>query len=100
VKPMVDPERVCIWRESGVRRLVLCWCVWQEFSFSSSVDFSHTHTHTHTHIYIYRYIYIYYRLYTFNAICKDNAAMNCRLLLFIQKTFIPSTMRGNVTLVI
>jgi hypothetical protein len=29
---------VCVWRESGVRRSVLCWRVWQESGFSRSED--------------------------------------------------------------
>jgi hypothetical protein len=27
-----------VWRESGVRRSVLCWCVWQESGFSRRED--------------------------------------------------------------
>jgi hypothetical protein len=29
---------VCVWRESGVRLSVLCWCVWQESGFSRRED--------------------------------------------------------------
>jgi hypothetical protein len=36
VGPMVGSGGVCLWRESGVRRSVLCWCVWQESGFSRS----------------------------------------------------------------
>jgi hypothetical protein len=34
VAPMVGYGGVCVWREPGVRRSVLCWCVWQESGFS------------------------------------------------------------------
>jgi hypothetical protein len=34
VAPMVGSDGVCVWRESGVRQSVLCWCVWQESGFS------------------------------------------------------------------
>jgi hypothetical protein len=39
---------VRVWRESGVRRSVLCWCVWQESGFSRCED-----------------------VLTFNLVCKD-----------------------------
>jgi hypothetical protein len=39
---------VCVWRESVVRRSVLCWCVWQESGFSRRED-----------------------VFTFNLLCKD-----------------------------
>jgi hypothetical protein len=38
VAPMVGSGGVFDWRESGVRRSVLCWCVWQEFGFSRRED--------------------------------------------------------------
>jgi hypothetical protein len=28
----------CFWLDSGVRRSVLCWCVWQESGFSRRED--------------------------------------------------------------
>jgi hypothetical protein len=36
---MVGSGGVCVWRESGDRRSVLCWCVWQESGFSRREDF-------------------------------------------------------------
>jgi hypothetical protein len=38
VAPMVGSGGICVWRESGVRRSVLCWCVWQESDFSRRED--------------------------------------------------------------
>jgi hypothetical protein len=38
VAPMMGSGGVCIWHESVVRRLVLCWCVWQESGFSRRED--------------------------------------------------------------
>jgi hypothetical protein len=35
---MVGSGGVCVWRESGVRRSVLCWCIWQESGFSRRED--------------------------------------------------------------
>jgi hypothetical protein len=35
---MVGSDGVCVWRESGVRRSVLCWRVWQESGFSRRED--------------------------------------------------------------
>jgi hypothetical protein len=52
--------------ESVVRRLVLCWCIWQKSGFSAVKMFSHL-------------IYFIKKLCnccTFDAICKDNAAAN------------------------
>jgi hypothetical protein len=50
-------------RESGVRLLVLCWCVWQVTvkMVSHSINFTKK----------------CYKSCTFNAICKDNSATNC-----------------------
>jgi hypothetical protein len=38
VAPMVGSGGVSVWRVSGVRRSVLCWCVWQESGFSCRED--------------------------------------------------------------
>jgi hypothetical protein len=38
MEPMVGSGGVCVWRDSGVRWPVLCWCVWQESGFSSHED--------------------------------------------------------------
>jgi hypothetical protein len=35
---VVGSGGVCVWRDSGVRRSVLCWCVWQESGFSHRED--------------------------------------------------------------
>jgi hypothetical protein len=52
--------------ESGVRRLVLCWRVWQECGFSRSED-----------VFTFNLVLkTFYKLCTFDAICKDNAAVN------------------------
>jgi hypothetical protein len=59
-----------VWRSLplvGVWRSVLCWCVWQESGLSRREDVSHL---------IY-FIKTCYNFCTFNAICKDNAAINC-----------------------
>jgi hypothetical protein len=52
VVPVVGSGGDCVWRESGVRRSVLCWCIWQEPVTC-------------------------YKFCTFSATCKDNAAINC-----------------------
>jgi hypothetical protein len=36
--PTVESSGVCVWRESGIRRSVLCRCVWQESGFSRRED--------------------------------------------------------------
>jgi hypothetical protein len=36
--PVVGSGGVCVWRESEVRRSVLCWCVWQESGFGRLED--------------------------------------------------------------
>jgi hypothetical protein len=36
--PVVGSDGVCVWRESGVKWSVLCWCVWQESGFSRRED--------------------------------------------------------------
>jgi hypothetical protein len=52
-------------RESGVRRLVFCWCVWQESGFSRRED-----------VFILNLLHKEILVCTFNAICKVNAATN------------------------
>jgi hypothetical protein len=39
--PMVGYGGVCVWREPGVRRSVLFWCVWQECGFGRLEDVFH-----------------------------------------------------------
>jgi hypothetical protein len=86
--PMVGYGGVCFWRESGVRRSVLCWCVWQESGFSRSED---------VFIKIY-FIKRFYKFCTFNAICKDDSAINYITIQHKRGTF-PSTLTGDNTLV-
>lgn len=38
--PMVGSEEVCVWRESGVSRWVLCWCAHQPSDVSRREDIS------------------------------------------------------------
>jgi hypothetical protein len=38
VLPAVGSGGVCVWHEYGVRRSVLCWCVWQKCGFSRCKD--------------------------------------------------------------
>jgi hypothetical protein len=50
-----------------VRRSVLCWCVWQESDFSFRED-------------VFTFNLVKNKFYKYcisNAICKDNATINC-----------------------
>jgi hypothetical protein len=67
VAPIVGSGGVCVWRESGVKRSVLCCCVWQESGFNGREDVSHF-------IYFFKK---FYKFCTFNAVCKNNSAINC-----------------------
>jgi hypothetical protein len=81
---MVGSGGICVRRESGVRRSVLCWCVWQEPGFSRRED-----------------VFTFYALHgfcTFNVICKDNAAINCITVQHKRGSF-RSTLKGYATLV-
>jgi hypothetical protein len=89
VAPMVESGGVCVWRVSGVRRSGFCWCVWQESGFSRRV-FSHL-------IYFFKK---FDKFCTFNAIFKNNAAVQCDVLLFNTESSFPSTLTGYTTLVI
>jgi hypothetical protein len=62
VAPVVGSSVVCVWRESGVRRSVLCWCVWQESGLSRCED-----------VFTFN---LFYKFSTFNSICKDKDAIN------------------------
>jgi hypothetical protein len=54
--------------ESGVRRSVLCWCVWQEPGCSRREDvFTFNLLKTENLL----------KFCTFNAMYKDDAAINC-----------------------
>jgi hypothetical protein len=67
-KAMVGYGRVCIWQESGVRELVLCWCIWQKSGFSC-------HDEVFTINLLYKEICMFCKFCTFHAICEDNAAI-------------------------
>jgi hypothetical protein len=85
VAPMVGSGEVCFWLESGVRRSVLCWCVWQESGFSRRED-----------VFTFNLLKNkLYKLCTFNAICKDNAAINC-ITVQHKKVSLPSTITGHM----
>jgi hypothetical protein len=59
---MMGSGRICVWRESGLVLVRL-----QESSFSRRED-------------VFTFDLVYketYKFCTFNAICKDNAAINC-----------------------
>jgi hypothetical protein len=84
VAPEVGSCGVCVRRESGDRRSVLCWCVWQECGFGRRED-----------VFTFNAIYT---CFTFSAICKDNAAINC-LLLNTGGSF-PWTLTGHATKVL
>jgi hypothetical protein len=63
--------------ESGVRRSGLCCCVWEECDFSRRegiVTFN-------------LILQKFYKFCSFNTICKDYFAINCRVLLFNTKNF-------------
>jgi hypothetical protein len=61
---LVPSGGACFWWESGVRRSVLCWCVWHEFRFGRREDFfSH----------LFHLIKTLYKLCTFNAIWKGRS---------------------------
>jgi hypothetical protein len=67
----------------GVRRSVLCWCVWQECGFSRRED-----------VFTFNLVIKrFYKYYTFNAIYKDNAAKNC--ITVQHKRFIPVNFDGS-----
>jgi hypothetical protein len=68
---MVGSRGVCVWRESGVRRSVLCWCIWQESDSSHREDVFTFNSH------LIHFIKIFYKFCTFSAIFKDKAALNC-----------------------
>jgi hypothetical protein len=72
---------------SGVKRSVLCWCAWQESGVSCREDFSHL---------IY-FIRKFYKCYNFNAICTDNATINC-IAVQHKETFILVPLTGHITL--
>jgi hypothetical protein len=38
VVPAVGSGEICFWRESGVRRSVLLWCVWEVYGFNRRED--------------------------------------------------------------
>jgi hypothetical protein len=58
--------------ESGVRRLILSWCVWHEYGFYRREDFSRLNS----------FLKIFCKFYTFSAMCKECCS---RVLLFKTK---------------
>jgi hypothetical protein len=38
VASRVGSGGACVWRKSGARRLVVCWCIWQECGLSRCED--------------------------------------------------------------
>jgi hypothetical protein len=82
--PVVGSGGFCVWREAGVRRSVLCWCVWEESGLSDcQYVFSHL-INFKTNCYQYR---------TFNVICKDNSAIYC-IIFQHKKIFMPVNSNG------
>jgi hypothetical protein len=66
IAPMVRYSGVCVWWEFGVRRSILFWWFWQKSGVSRRED-------------VLILIYLVnkcYKFCTFNAISKDNAAIN------------------------
>jgi hypothetical protein len=71
VSPVVGSGGVYVLRESGgVRRSVLCWCVWRESGFSRREDVCIFSLHCKECCKCFKFS-------TFNVICKDSAAINC-----------------------
>jgi hypothetical protein len=84
VAPMVGSGGICDWWESGIRRLVLCRCVWQESGFSRRED-----------VFTFNLLLKkFYKCCTLSVIYKDNAAINCITVQNKQGSF-PSTLTGN-----
>jgi hypothetical protein len=86
VAPMVGSGGVCVWRESGVRRSVLCWCVWQESGFSRRED-----------VFTFNLLHKEIGFCTLIAICKDNSAINCITVQRKKKVSFPSALTIVVT---
>jgi hypothetical protein len=63
VAPTVGSGGVYVWRESGVRRSVLCLCIWQESGFSRRED-----------AFTFNLVKEFYKPCSFNATCKDDTA--------------------------
>jgi hypothetical protein len=68
VAPMVGSGGVCVCRNSGIRPSALCRGVWQASGFNSCEE-------------VFRFLILFikkfYQVFVFNALCKDNAAINC-----------------------
>jgi hypothetical protein len=58
-------DEICVWWESGGRRSVSCWCGRQASCFSRCEDVFKLN------------LVKKYKLCSLNAMCKDNAAINC-----------------------
>jgi hypothetical protein len=87
VAPVVGSGGVCVW-ECGVRRSVLCWCVWQESGLSRRED-------------VFTFNLVkgrFYKFCTFNATSKDNAAIHCITFQY-KKGSVSSTLTGHAAIV-
>jgi hypothetical protein len=71
-----------VWSQGGS---VLYWCVWQESGFNRREDVFTINLNFKA----------FYILYTFRAICKDNATTNC-ITVEHKKDSIPSTLTGHM----
>jgi hypothetical protein len=93
VAPMVGSGGVCIWREYGVWTMAVGFVlvrlagIWLQSPWRCF------------HVLIYC-IKTFHKCCTFNAICKDNAAINCISFRHKKKGSFPSTLTGHTTLVV
>jgi hypothetical protein len=87
VARVVGSRGVSFWRESGVKRSVLCWCVWQESGFSRRED-----------VLTFSLLFKKFcKCCDLNVICKDNNAINY-ITFQHQKGLFPSTLTGHICL--
>lgn len=73
---LVGSGEDCVCRESGVRRSILFWCVWQDCYFCSREC-----------VFTYNFIYIFF--FTFDAICEDGSAIKCIYYCSTQYRYVP-----------
>lgn len=88
VLPVMEYGRIWVWRESGGRQSILCWCVLAGISFLSPWKFSYL-------ICVQRNVV---HVVIFNATCKDNATINFNIIKY-KKGQIPSILTGEAMLV-
>jgi hypothetical protein len=89
VNPTVGSGAVCIWREPGVWKSGGRFCVG---AFGRNLASVAVKMFPH----LIRFIR---KFYTYNMICKDNAAINC-IIVQHKRCSLPSTLTGHTTLVI